>query len=96
MTVSKEAIEAAAWAIEAEFYDLNVWTNAEIADVALTAAEPHLLNPARVEKALRRFISVEVDYDLHKQFECDEEDSSDHYPRLAKSFIELYLKTEED
>lgn len=42
--------------------------------------------PAKVEAALRAFIAS-VDYDLHKQLECDEEDGTNHYPGLAANFI---------
>lgn len=46
-----------------------------------------LLDPANVERALRQFIAGEVDYDLHKNFECSEADGEDHYPDLADSFL---------
>lgn len=50
MTVSKEAIEAAAWAIEAEIYDLNERTFRDIAEVALTAAEPYFQRTITTEE----------------------------------------------
>lgn len=43
------------------------------------------LDPQIVEETLRRFISAEVDYDIHKEFE--EEDS---YPVLARAFIQAF------
>jgi len=41
---------------------------------------------AKVEAAMRAFIAS-IDYDLHKQLECDEEDGTDRYPALAANFI---------
>lgn len=41
---------------------------------------------AKGEAALRAVIAS-VDYDLHKQIECDEEDGTNHYPGLAAKFI---------
>ncbi|MHA6764741.1 hypothetical protein [Streptacidiphilus sp. PAMC 29251] len=46
-----------------------------------------LLDPANVERALRQFIAGEVDYDIHKNFECGEEDGEDSYPDLADAFL---------
>lgn len=43
------------------------------------------LDPQIVEETLRRFISAEVDYDIHKEFE--EEDS---YPALTEAFIQTF------
>lgn len=43
-----------------------------------------------VEEALRQFISDEIDYDIHKNLEHDEEDGTDSYPELAKTFMILY------
>lgn len=48
---------------------------------------------AKVEAALRAFIAS-IDYDLHKQLECDEEDGTDRYPALAANFI-VTMKTHE-
>lgn len=48
------------------------------------------LDPQKVEATLREFISGEVDYDIHKQFEHDEETGEDSYPDLAERFIETY------
>jgi hypothetical protein len=47
------------------------------------------LDPQRVAAALLSIIS-EIDYDLHKEIECDGETGEDHYPFLAKWFIRLY------
>lgn len=48
------------------------------------------LDPKKVEASLREFISREVDYDIHKQIENDEETGEDLYPDLAKKFIGIY------
>jgi hypothetical protein len=50
------------------------------------------LDATRVEATLRDFISVHVDYDIHKNFESDEETGEDAYGELAKEFIKLYNK----
>jgi hypothetical protein len=42
-----------------------------------------------VESALRSIVA-DLDYDLHKQVEEDEETGEDHYPALAREFIRLY------
>ena len=42
-----------------------------------------------VEEALKCVIA-DVDYDTHKQLECDEEDGEDRYPALAERFTKLY------
>lgn len=52
------------------------------------------LDLKKVEATLREFISGEVDYDIHKQFEHDEETGEDSYPDLAERFIEIYEATE--
>lgn len=41
----------------------------------------------RLERTLRAFVS-ELDYDLHKSWECNEEDGGDDYPLLVQAFIE--------
>lgn len=53
------------------------------------------LDPKRVEEALRAFIADEVDYDIHKSFESDEETGLDSYPDLAEAFINYYESIEE-
>lgn len=53
------------------------------------------LSPSRTEVALREFIAREVDYDIHKNFECDEETGDDVYPELTYRFIEIYEAQED-
>lgn len=48
------------------------------------------LRRKHLEETLRRFISGEIDYDIHKNLEEDEEDGTDSYPDLAKTFMILY------
>ena len=48
------------------------------------------LNPTIVEATLRDFIS-ELDYDLHKSLERDEETGEDTYHQQAALFLEIYF-----
>lgn len=41
----------------------------------------------RLERTLRAFV-LSLDYDLHKSWECNEEDGGDDYPLLVQAFIE--------
>lgn len=50
------------------------------------------LDPKRVDAALRSLIS-DLDYDLHKEIECDEETGDDSYPILVEGFINDYNET---
>jgi len=50
------------------------------------------LDPTKVERALRSLIS-DIDYDLHKNIECDEETGDDSYPILVEGFINDYNET---
>lgn len=47
------------------------------------------LDHAKVEAALRTLIG-DLDYDLHKHLQEDEESGVDRYPDLAAEFIGLY------
>lgn len=47
------------------------------------------LDPQRLDKVLRRFLA-ELDYDLHKSWERDEEDGKDYYHILVQSFTEAW------
>jgi hypothetical protein len=47
------------------------------------------LDPERLDRVLRDFLA-DVDYDLHKSWERDEEDGKDYYHLLVKSFIECW------
>lgn len=51
------------------------------------------LDPFKVDQALRLIIS-DLDYDLHKNLENDEETGVDVYPAIASVFIRHYNKTE--
>lgn len=42
----------------------------------------HLVTPAILDKFVRALVN-EVDYDIHKNYECGEEDGLDHYPELV-------------
>lgn len=46
-----------------------------------------LLDPANVERALRQLVAGDIDYDIHKNFECGEADGEDSYPDLADAFL---------
>lgn len=48
---------------------------------------------SRVDAALRALIS-DLDYDLHKNIECDEETGEDGYPDLVDEFVETYYAEE--
>lgn len=52
------------------------------------------LDPMIVDAVLRGIIS-DLDYDLHKNLECDEETEIDVYPALVQSFISEYTKLEQ-
>ena len=58
--------------------------------VALTDQTESSLDAGKVEATLRQFISAHIDYDIHKNFEQDEETGNDFYPELAKHFVRLY------
>jgi hypothetical protein len=47
------------------------------------------LDPRAVDAALRSLIS-DLDYDLHKQLERDEETGEDNYPIIVAKFINSY------
>lgn len=49
------------------------------------------LNPAAVDAALRQVIA-ELDYDLHKNIECDEDTGEDRYDEHVRHFIREYRK----
>jgi hypothetical protein len=53
------------------------------------------LNSGRVERALRSLIS-DLDYDIHKSLESDEETGLDSYPDLTAEFISFYTNDEEE
>ena len=44
-----------------------------------------------LEKQLRAFVS-DLDYDIHKNLECDEETEEDRYPELAENFLAALRK----
>lgn len=97
MSIPDEAIRAAviAWDkhMGGRYTPHEVEELSDEVRVILEVGSPFMaLEPAVVEEALRQFVSREVDYDIHKQFECDEEDGSDRYPELAGEFVRLYNK----
>ena len=47
------------------------------------------LDPSRLESALRMYIA-ELDYDVHKNLECGEEDGLDHYPEEVDHFLRCW------
>lgn len=47
----------------------------------------------RLDEALRGFMA-HVDYDIHKGYECGEEDGLDHYDELVDLFIDEWNATE--
>ena len=49
-----------------------------------TSAEPRewRLTPETLDLFVRALVN-EVDYDIHKGYECGEEDGLDHYPELV-------------
>ena len=50
------------------------------------------LNREAVDKALRQVVEF-LDYDLHKQLECDEETGEDTYGEHVQRFIDAYERT---
>lgn len=42
----------------------------------------HLITPSVLDLFVRALVN-EVDYDIHKGYECGEEDGADHYPELV-------------
>lgn len=51
------------------------------------------LDPERLDKTLRSFLAI-LDYDLHKSWECDEEDGKDYYSILVRDFIRAWEASE--
>jgi hypothetical protein len=49
----------------------------------------NVLDPERVDRALRVVIA-ELDYDLNKALECDEETGEDTYHKTVAAFIAAY------
>lgn len=47
------------------------------------------LDPSRLESALRMYVS-ELDYDMHKNLECGEEDGLDHYHEEVDFFLRCW------
>lgn len=43
----------------------------------------------QTQAALRRFLA-DIDYDLHKSYEADEETGEDTYPELTAKFLRYY------
>lgn len=48
-----------------------------------------MLDEGRVDYALRRLIA-DLDYDIHKYIECDEETGEDNYAYWVEQFIDHY------
>lgn len=46
-----------------------------------------MMDRARLEKTLRSFMAADVDYDLHKSYERDEETGEDTYHELVDAFL---------
>ena len=53
------------------------------------------MNMHLIEETLRSLIA-ELDYDLHKSLECDEETGEDQYPEWADWFMRAYEENESD
>lgn len=53
------------------------------------------LDPKRLDRVLRDFLA-DVDYDLHKSWECDEETGEDCYHVLVESFNDTWAWEEGD
>ncbi|MGQ4350478.1 hypothetical protein [Streptomyces sp. SAS_275] len=56
----------------------------EQGDPMATTTEPRewRLTPETLDQFVRALVN-EVDYDIHKNYECGEEDGEDHYPELV-------------
>lgn len=67
--------------------ELSDETKAAIAAFKKTATDG--IDANAVETALREVIN-DLDYDLHKNIECDEETGDDTYPDIANNFIRAY------
>jgi len=48
----------------------------------------HWITPAILDPFVRALVN-EVDYDIHKNYECGEEDGLDHYPELVAEAAEM-------
>ncbi|MGY1500835.1 hypothetical protein ACW4TU_30360 [Streptomyces sp. QTS52] len=48
----------------------------------------YLVTPAVLDLFVRALVN-EVDYDIHKNYECGEEDGLDHYPELVAEAAEM-------
>lgn len=46
------------------------------------------LTPQTLDLFVRALVN-EVDYDIHKNYECGEEDGEDHYPELVAEAAEM-------
>ena len=57
-----------------------------MADIDNTASL--LANPAVLDLFVRALVE-EIDYDIHKNYECNEEDGKDHYPELVAAAAEM-------
>jgi hypothetical protein len=57
-----------------------------MADIDNTASL--LSNPAVLDLFVRALVN-EIDYDIHKGYECGEEDGEDHYPELVAVAAEM-------
>ncbi|MFE8916828.1 hypothetical protein [Streptomyces globisporus] len=51
------------------------------------------LDPSRLESALRMYVA-ELDYDIHKNIENNEEDGLDHYPDEVDLFLRCWETAE--
>jgi hypothetical protein len=53
-----------------------------------TQADGWHLTPQTLDLFVRALVN-EVDYDIHKNYECGEEDGEDHYPELVSDAAEM-------
>ena len=49
-----------------------------------------MLDLVAVDTALRNLIGNDVDYDIHKAYECNEETGEDTYDELVNAFVLYY------
>lgn len=48
----------------------------------------YILTPETLDTFVRAFVE-HIDYDIHKNYECGEEDGLDHYPELVEEAAEM-------
>lgn len=74
---------------EIEHLKAVVKLNGDHVRLLSNALDSQELDPERLDKVLRSFIS-DLDYDVHKTIQCGEDDGVDHYPETVEFFLSLW------